>query len=106
MAHDTLSWLDFKPDEYESLLAAKVVSTRREFAAFLTDHTPIEINASKPSNFRDRARFAVARFPPSRSLRYALFEGGTPSVAVDEFPIASIQINDLMPELLACPVPG
>ena len=96
-----LSWMHFQPDDYDALLAAKVEKVREEFAAHLTEATPIEVNASAPRNFRERARFCVARFPPDDALRFALFEGGAPSVAVDEFPIASLHINTLMPLLIA-----
>ena len=97
-----VSWLDFKPEEYDDLLAAKVTRTRELFAHHLSQSTPFEVNPSAPAHFRERARFAIARFPPvDGPLRYALFDGGSPSVAVDQFPIASLHINRQMPPLLA-----
>ena len=97
-----VSWLDFKPEEYDDLLAAKVTRTRELFAHHLSQSTPFEVNPSAPAHFRERARFAIARFPPvDGPLRYALFDGGTPSLAVDQFPIASLAINELMPRLLS-----
>lgn len=97
-----VSWLRFTPDDYDAQLAAKVQLTRRDFAPFVTDSTHFEVNPSEPTHFRSRARFAIARFPPPDGpMRFALFEGGKPSVAVDSFPIASLHINALMPRLLA-----
>ena len=56
---------------------------------------------------RQRARFAIARFDEAGRpdatgrLSFALFDKGTLSVAVTQFPTASRAINELMPLLVA-----
>ena len=90
----------YAPENYDALLDAKVAATREQFAAHLEVDTPFQIYASERSHFRCRARFAVGRLAPDGPLRYVVWAGGGPSVVVDEFPIASREINTLMPRLL------
>eukprot|EP00965_Chrysotila_dentata_P218904 6190836-Pleurochrysis_carterae.AAC.3 len=96
-----LSWMRYEPHKYSELLQQKTAVIRNLFGStLLPDHVPFHVYASAPSHFRQRARFAIARFPPSNALRYALFNRGAPSVAVDTFPIASRSICDKMPVLM------
>ena len=91
--------MDYQPLEYEALLATKVEGVRRQFAAHLArDAAELEVYASQPQHFRNRARFAIARF--DGVLCFALFDKGAPTVAVRQFPIATKAINDLMPRLI------
>lgn len=95
----SLTWMDYQPLEYEALLATKVEGVRRQFAAHLArDAAELEVYASQPQHFRNRARFAIARF--DGVLCFALFDKGAPTVAVRQFPIATKAINDLMPRLI------
>ena len=100
------SWLHFSPDQYDDLLAAKVADTRAQFAPWLREDVPFTVYATEPEHFRSRARFAMIRTSSSTSVEgpervaYAVFDGGGPSVVVESFPIASREINRLMPRLL------
>ena len=95
-----LTWMNFQPSDYQALLESKANSVRSQFADYLAgDAAPLEVYGSRPRHFRNRARFAVARF--DGELCYALFDKGAPSVAVREFPIATEAINAMMPRLLA-----
>ena len=51
-------------------------------------------------NFRMRARFGITTV--SGKLRYIMFKNDINKLLVDEFPIASTQINLMMPRLLEC----
>ena len=69
----SLTWMDYQPLEYETLLATKVEGVRRQFAAHLArDAAELEVYASQPQHFRNRARFAIARF--DGVLCFALFD--------------------------------
>lgn len=92
--------MSYRPEEYDALLAEKVAATRAKFGEVLGSVEP-EPFASSPSHFRQRARFVVARFGDDQKLSYALFDKGSPSVAVTQFPTASRAINELMPKLIA-----
>ena len=94
------TWMTYRPEEYDALLAEKVAATRAKFGDVLGDVEP-EPFASSPSHFRQRARFVVARFGDDQKLSYALFDKGSPSLAVTQFPTASRAINELMPRLIA-----
>ena len=96
-----ISWMQYAPADYGRLLREKEASVRRRFAAHLGGGSlrDFAVFASAPSGFRQRARFAIVRV--DGRMRYALYDRGTPSVIVDDFPIASKEINLLMPSLLA-----
>ena len=97
-----ISWLNYDPGAYDSMLKDKVQLIKEQFATWVSEETPFTIYPTAPSHFRERTRFAIARLPnPESKLCYALFDGGAPSVAVEQFPIASKHINELMPRLLA-----
>lgn len=81
------------------MLSSKVDAVRSQFARHLArDVATLEVHASQPRHFRNRARFAIARF--DGVLTYALFDKGWPSVPVRTFPIATAAINALMPRLI------
>ena len=89
----------FDPSNYSEQLAAKVERLRQLLAPF---------NAPEPAvfdspreHYRLRAEFRLWR--ESEQRHYAMFAPGdkhTP-ILIDDFPIASVQINDLMPRLKA-----
>ena len=79
----------------------QVCFERERFAPLFNDSTAVTVFDSTPSHFRQRVRFALAPLGEGGSLAYALFNRGSPSVAVDQFPIASRAINKLMPSLMA-----
>ena len=96
---NSLTWMNYAPDDYARLLANKERNLRERFARIL-GKTAVDVFASQPSHFRDRARFAIERFGQDRRLSYALFDRGSPRVSVTQFPVASLAINELMPRLL------
>uniref|UniRef100_A0A7S0JH67 tRNA(Phe) (4-demethylwyosine(37)-C(7)) aminocarboxypropyltransferase n=1 Tax=Calcidiscus leptoporus TaxID=127549 RepID=A0A7S0JH67_9EUKA len=95
----SLSWISYAPERYEFELCEKKKRMHVLFASYLRQDIQFDVFASSPKHFRQRARFAVARFGEELSL--ALFDRGTPSVAVNNFPIASLAINELMVPLMA-----
>ena len=103
MADDapSLSWMAYSPQQYEDELQGKAEATRTRMSPHLAqDAAPLAIYSSPPSGFRQRARFAMARFPPSNALSYALFDKGVLLAAPPVFPIAAEPVNVLMPRLL------
>ena len=104
-----LSWLAYQPQRYQHLLDAKVAAVARLFAGPL-GQLQVEVFASAPSHFRQRVRFALARFESDGSLSipgsttgrlcYALHNRGRCIPRPDTFPIAAEAVCALMPQLL------
>ena len=88
------------PQAYQAQLSAKIERVQSQFAEF--NPPTLEVYESPVSNFRQRAEFRI--WHTEDDLFYAMFErndSGNKSVArVNEFPIASRAINELMPILL------
>ena len=65
----SLTWMDYQPLEYETLLATTVDGGRRQFAAHLArDAAELAVYASQPQHFRNRARFALSELAHLRRL--------------------------------------
>ena len=92
-----LTWLAYKPEDYEAHLMRKVDVVRQRFANELGS-VQLTVHRSPTTHYRQRCRFAVRPF--EGRLSYALFDKGAPNVAVEQFPVASRQIYDLMPQLM------
>ncbi|MDF2488721.1 MAG: tRNA (uracil-5-)-methyltransferase [Pseudomonas sp.] len=89
----------FDPSSYSEQLAAKVERLRQLLAPF--DAPEPAVFDSPRKHYRLRAEFRLWRENEQR--HYAMFAPGdkhTP-ILIDDFPIASAQINDLMPRLKA-----
>ena len=89
----------FDPSSYSEQLAAKVERLRQLLAPF--DAPAPAVFDSPREHYRLRAEFRLWRENEQR--HYAMFAPGdkhTP-ILIDGFPIASVQINDLMPRLKA-----
>lgn len=95
-----LRWMDFQPGEYEARLEQKLADLRQLFATVLPQGMPVDTFASAPTHFRQRARFALARLSDDERLHYALYNRGEPQRIEPSFPVASREINMLMPQLL------
>ncbi|MFJ3262487.1 tRNA (uridine(54)-C5)-methyltransferase TrmA [Pseudomonas sp. NPDC086581] len=89
----------FDPSQYESQLADKAARLRELLAPFAAPEP--EVFDSPREHYRLRAEFRLWREGEAR--HYAMFEQGdkhTP-ILIEEFPIASQRINELMPRLKA-----
>lgn len=86
-------------DQYESLLSEKATQIRTRFARFQPPE--LEIFASPKEHFRFRAEFKI--WQTDNSCFHAMFERGSNNspIEINEFPIASEGITQLMPVLLA-----
>lgn len=86
------------PQSYQTLLDEKAERLRQQFA----DYQPpaLQVHPSKPQNFRLRAEFRL--WHEADRCFFAMFEPGDKSKVyeVQDFPIASVLINDLMQRLL------
>lgn len=90
------------PEHYQAQLEEKLQRIRDQFSVF--DLPEIQVFPSPISHFRMRAEFKV--WHEGDHAYYAMFESGESGnekrpVRVDEFPIGSLLINQLMPRLLA-----
>ena len=94
-------YLTYDPARYEDLLQDKVNVVRRRFETrFFPVGLAIEVHPSPPTHFRQRCRLAVARDAPNDGLVYLLWDDeGWPSNRVEQFPVASKVINDLLQPL-------
>jgi hypothetical protein len=110
--------MNFDASEYNSILQNKIENFKSQFLSKRYISTPIidtsTVIPSPTKFFRQRCRFAVRSTTDSdltdshdgsnscelSRLQYFMWEGGYPIVRVDDFPIASIQIFKVMPELL------
>ena len=89
----------FDPSQYDSQLADKAARLRELLAPFAAPEP--EVFDSPREHYRLRAEFRLWREGEAR--HYAMFEQGdkhTP-ILIEEFPIASRRINELMPRLKA-----
>jgi len=89
----------FDPSQYDSQLADKAARLRELLAPFAAPEP--EVFDSPREHYRLRAEFRLWREGEAR--HYAMFEQGdkhTP-ILIEEFPIASLRINELMPRLKA-----
>ncbi len=97
-------------EHYTTQLAEKADRIRQQFSNVLPETAVLEIFTSAPQHFRQRAEFRVWHERDENGKNtgeafYAMFEAGQKASAqtlrrIDEFPIASQRINDLMPQLL------
>ncbi|GGY05444.1 tRNA/tmRNA (uracil-C(5))-methyltransferase [Litchfieldella qijiaojingensis] len=91
-----------EPSRYDEQLEAKRARLATQFARFAPP--PLEVYASPASHYRQRCEFRV--WHEGDDLFYAMFEidPGDPKkkrvIRVDEYPVASRRINELMPRLL------
>ncbi|OUR66044.1 tRNA (uridine(54)-C5)-methyltransferase TrmA [Marinomonas sp. 42_23_T18] len=85
-------------DQYQPQLAEKI-SRLDELMASL-DLPDAEIFESKASHYRMRAEFRI--WHDGDDMYYAMFDSNDPRtpIRVDQFPVASLMINELMPALL------
>lgn len=86
------------PEQYTSLLAEKQSRISKHFAEF--SPPGIEVHDSPPLNFRMRAEFRL--WHDDNDCYFVMFEPGPAKkqYRIDQLPIASKQINELMPNLL------
>ncbi|QFU00958.1 tRNA/tmRNA (uracil-C(5))-methyltransferase [Halomonas sp. THAF5a] len=90
------------PARYDQQLEAKRERITRDFAHFAPP--ALEVFPSPPSHYRQRCEFRL--WHEGDDLFYAMFEVDPEDpknktvVRLDEYPVASRQINDLMPRLL------
>lgn len=100
-AFDSIMQIDsFQPKQYHQLLDDKVVSFTQKIADFYTD--PLDIFASPLAHFRYRCEFRF--WHHSKGADYAIFAQGDNKnpILINEYPIASKKINQLMPILKKC----
>ena len=89
------------PARYDEQLAEKQAYVASTFAAF--DTPELEVYPSPPSHYRQRCEFRI--WHEEDDLFYAMFEVDPENpknkrvVRLDQFPVASAQINALMPKL-------
>jgi len=95
------------PDRYDQQLATTRERIRRDFARFAPP--ALEVYPSPPSHYRQRCEFRL--WHEGDDLFYAMFDmqgtEGDPEdprrktvIRLDDYPVASRRINDLMPRLL------
>ena len=86
------------PEQYSSLLAEKQERIEDQFAQF--NIGDIDVYASEPIHFRQRAEFRI--WHEGDSCFHAMFEPGTKTdpIKIDHFPTASLEICQLMPKLI------
>lgn len=94
-----MTQLRFDPACYDSQLADKAARLQALLAPFAAPAT--EVFDSPREHYRLRAEFRLWREDGQR--HYAMFEPGDKhkAILIDEFPIASRRINELMPQLKA-----
>ncbi|WZN59509.1 tRNA/tmRNA (uracil-C(5))-methyltransferase [Chloropicon roscoffensis] len=94
---------DYRPERYDEIFRDKVREIEESFGSMLSG-VEVTAQASAPTHFRLRCRFAVSasvdRDTGETRLVHTLFDRGADRVEVSSFPIASRQINDLMPRLM------
>ncbi|WP_043527248.1 tRNA (uridine(54)-C5)-methyltransferase TrmA [Litchfieldella xinjiangensis] len=90
------------PSRYAEQLAAKRERITTQFARFSPPE--LEVYPSPPSHYRQRCEFRI--WHEGDDLYYAMFEVDPEApndkriIRLDDFPVASRRINDLMPRLL------
>jgi len=87
------------PDQYDAQLSQKVARLKEDFARF--DLPEIDVFSSPDKHYRLRAEFKM--WQDGGQVNYAMYQPGEykKPFLIDDFPVASEQINRLMPELLA-----
>ena len=87
------------PDNYQQQLDNKASRIREQFARF--QPPPLEVYDSEPLNFRMRAEFKV--WHQDNDTYYVMFKRNQPKQPhrIDQFPIGSSLINELMPKIMA-----
>ncbi|MCP1316839.1 tRNA (uridine(54)-C5)-methyltransferase TrmA [Halomonas sp. 707B3] len=89
------------PARYDEQLAEKQAYVESTFAAF--DTPALEVYPSPPSHYRQRCEFRI--WHEENDLFYAMFEVDPENsknkrvIRLDQFPVASAHINELMPKL-------
>lgn len=96
---DALPLHDHSAENYATQLEQKTAVTQAEFAAFGVD--AVEVYASPAKHYRMRAEFKI--WQQDDKCHYVMFHPAYPKkpLKVDDFPVASTAINDLMPRLLS-----
>ena len=89
----------YAPAEYAQQLEAKRGGVEDAFGGWLRQGVQVETFGSPPQHFRYRCRFAVAE-DGEGALKHALLLGGQERVLVEDFPIASRRITELMPAVM------
>ncbi len=86
------------PHTYQAQLDAKVAQLQQAFAPF--NPPSLDVFASEPEHYRMRAEFRV--WHDEEDMYYIMFDQATKQrYRVDQFPTASLLINQAMPLLLA-----
>lgn len=86
------------PERYDEQLQDKINELSQLFSDY--EHPELEVFESPKTHYRMRAEFKI--WHQGDDLHYAMFQAGEPKkpFVIDEFPVASQQINALMPKLL------
>lgn len=86
------------PDSYSELLKGKAETIRKLFHQFKLPE--LEVFDSPPANYRMRAEFKI--WHDANQAHYAMYQPGEykKPLVIDEFPVGSELINQLMPRLL------
>lgn len=90
------------PARYDEQLEAKRRRISEQFARF--DPPPLEVFPSPPSHYRQRCEFRI--WHEGDDLFYAMFDVDPADpknkriIRIDDYPVASRRINELMPQLL------
>lgn len=87
------------PEQYEPQLEQKLAQLKRDFARFTLPE--IEVFRSPPEHYRLRAEFKI--WHEGDRADYAMFQPGEykKPFLIEDFPVASQRINDLMGPLLS-----
>jgi len=89
---------DYSPQAYEAQLQAKVALTQEQFAPYEIS-SPLQVISSPVQHYRMRAEFRV--WHEGEDLYYIMFDQQTKErYRVDQFPVGSSLINEMMPLLL------
>ena len=84
--------------QYQQQLADKIAKVRADFASL--EVPEVEVFHSEPSNFRMRAEFRI--WHEGDESHYAMHQpGGSRPIPIQDFPIGSLKIAELMPQLMA-----
>lgn len=85
-------------ENYTAQLAEKQTRITEQFARF--DLPDIEVFASEVSHYRQRAEFKI--WQQDGRANYAMYEpgAGKKPYVIEEFPVGSVLINNLMPRLM------
>jgi tRNA (uracil-5-)-methyltransferase len=86
---------------YNDQLNAKITALSLSLTPFFSQS--LEVYASPPEHYRMRAEFKIWHNAEHGQCHYAMFEPGSnhKTYAVEQFPAASLSINQAMPQLLA-----